>query len=185
MSNHVCPWWLGYFLASPIRKWGQDPERILSPYLKEGMVALDIGSGMGFFTLPMAKLVGSGGHVIAVDLQEKMIRSLKRRANKTGMSDRIAYRICGDHSLGIDDLAGKIDFALAFAVLHEMPDIRTALASIAGSLKPDGKLLIAEPSGHVKEADFDKTMAIARDCGLTLLESPTIRRCRAAVTTRR
>ena len=83
MAHSVCPWWLGYLLASPIRKLIQDPDRILSPYVKPGMVALDVGSAMGFFTLPLARIVGSTGHVIAIDLQEKMIKSLRRRATRS------------------------------------------------------------------------------------------------------
>ena len=75
MAQSVCPWWLGYVLASPIRKWLQNPQEILRPYLASGMITLDIGSGMGFFSLPMAHAVQPGGKVIAVDLQEKMIRS--------------------------------------------------------------------------------------------------------------
>ena len=127
MSDHrVCPWWLGYFLASPLRRLVQDPEKILKPYVKEGMTVLDIGSAMGFFTLPVARMVGEQGRVIAVDLQEKMIRSLQRRAQKAGLADRIETRICSSTSLGIDDLAGSVDVALAFAVLHEMPDSKAA-----------------------------------------------------------
>ena len=50
MVHRVCPWWLGYFLASPIRQWlGQDPIKILSPYVREGMIVLEPGPGMGFF----------------------------------------------------------------------------------------------------------------------------------------
>lgn len=68
MAPSVCPWWVGYLLTSPIRKWFQDPQQILRPFVTEGMIALDIGPGMGFFTLPMARLVGRRGKVIAVDL---------------------------------------------------------------------------------------------------------------------
>ena len=52
MADRVCPWWLGYFLASPIRKLVHDPRSILEAYVKSGMTALDIGCAMGFFSLP-------------------------------------------------------------------------------------------------------------------------------------
>lgn len=181
MNNDVCPWWLGYFLASPIRKLIQNPTQILEPFVSSGMTALDIGPGMGYFTLPMARLVGTSGRVIAVDLQEKMIRSLSRRARRAGLDARIETRICSASSLDIEDLAGKIDFALAFAVLHELPDIHSALDSIARSLAQGGHLLIAEPSGHVTEDEFRETEAIAESVGLRVTAILAIRRSHAAL----
>ena len=73
MAEHVCPWWLGYFLASPLRKLMQNPDTILSGHISEGMTALDVGSAMGFFSIPMARLVGASGKVICVDLGGKSI----------------------------------------------------------------------------------------------------------------
>lgn len=69
MGNRVCPWWLGYFLASPLRRWIEirDPEAFLRPYVKPGMTVFEPGPGMGFFTLPMANLVGPSGHIVAAD----------------------------------------------------------------------------------------------------------------------
>ena len=80
MAKHVCPRWLGYFLLCPLRRLGQKPEKILAPFVSEGMTALDIGPGMGYFSLPMAQMVGPGGKVLCVDVQEKMLRSLGSRA---------------------------------------------------------------------------------------------------------
>jgi 2-polyprenyl-3-methyl-5-hydroxy-6-metoxy-1,4-benzoquinol methylase len=84
MAHRVCPWWIGYLLASPVRRWfGQDPVGILSSYVHESMTVLEPGPGMGFFTIPLARLVGNAGRVIAVDMQPKMIKGLKRRAATT------------------------------------------------------------------------------------------------------
>jgi ubiquinone/menaquinone biosynthesis C-methylase UbiE len=181
MAQMVCPWWLGYFLASPIRKLRQHPQRILSPYIKPGITALDIGSGMGYFTIPIAEMVGENGKVIAVDLQPKMINSLIRRAKKAGVDNRIETRVCASDSLGIDNLTGKIDFALTFAVLHEFPSIPQALAQVAKTLKPGGILYIAEPTGHVDKTAFENTIASAIACGLELVESPPVWKSHTAV----
>jgi ubiquinone/menaquinone biosynthesis C-methylase UbiE len=180
-KERVCPWWLGYLLANPARGWLHNPRQILRPYLREGMTALDIGPGMGHFTLPMAEMVGESGGVIAVDLQEKMLASLRRRAGRAGLAGRIETRLCSNTSLNIDDLAGRVDFALTFAVLHEIPDIPGALRSVAATLKPGGMLLIAEPTGHVSEAAFARTIAAAEAGGLSLVDRPPIRRSRTAV----
>jgi ubiquinone/menaquinone biosynthesis C-methylase UbiE len=184
MAQSVCPWWLGYLLASPIRRLLQDPEKILMPYVKPNMVALDIGSAMGFFTLPLARMTSHGGRVIAVDLQEKMIASLRRRAEKAGLSAQIETRQCSETQLGIEDLAGQVDFALIFAVLHEMPDIPATLASVYRALKAGGQLLMAEPTGHVNGPQFEKTIAEAEACGFTVTASPKVRRSHARVLTK-
>jgi len=173
-GQSVCPWWLGYFLASSLRRRVQDPDKILKPYVKAGMTVVDVGSAMGFFTLPLAQLVGDQGLVIAIDLQEKMIRSLQRRAQKAGLAGRIETRICSSNSLLIDNLAGGIDFALAFAVLHEMPNSATAILSITQSLKGGGLLLMAEPTGHVSAEGFRQTSEVALQQGLEVVARPVI-----------
>ncbi len=154
----------------------QNPNEILGPYLKPGMRILEVGPGMGFFTLPMARLVGEDGQIVCVDVQEKMIRSLAKRARKAGLSSRITARICSGASLQIEDLAGTMDFALAFAVVHEVPDTRMLFQEIYRSLKKDARLLISEPTGHVTQNDFQRTLEIAHAIGFRSVGSPKIRR---------
>ena len=180
-KERVCPWYLGYFLANPLRRVVQNPEKILRPYVNEGMTVLDIGSAMGFFTLPLCKLVGESGHVIAVDLQARMISSLKRRVKRRGLSARVETRICSSTSLGIDDLTEKVDVALAFAVLHEIPLQENAIKEIAGTLKNGGKFIMAEPKGHVTKEGFHQTMLVAERLGLKRVESPLVWHSEAVV----
>ena len=134
MSNSVCPWWAGYFLLNPIRSILQNPDKILRNYVEKDMHVLDIGCGMGFFSIPMAKLLGENGHVLAVDLQDKMIKSLNHRALKAGLSNKIKTKICSSQSLEIDDFIEKIDFALAFAVVHEVPDKKNLFRELSCSI---------------------------------------------------
>lgn len=149
MNTHVCPWWLGYFLAAPIRKLVHNPVAILGPYIQSGHTVLDLGSAMGFFSLPMARLVGENGRVVCVDVQQKMINGLKRRATKSGLAGRMDFRICESATLAIDDLARTVDFALAFAVVHEVPDPERLFTEIHKALKIGGHLLLSEHTGHV------------------------------------
>ena len=88
MAHRVCPYWLGYWLISPLRRFMHDPEQILSPYVRPGNTVLEIGPGMGYFTLPLAELVGTQGKVVCVDVQEKMIRALQKRLVKASLLDR-------------------------------------------------------------------------------------------------
>ena len=179
--KHVCPWWIGYLLVSPLRRLGQHPKKILATYIKPGMTVLDVGCGMGFFSLDMAGLAGDNGKVICVDLQEKMIAALMKRAVKAGLQDRIDQRICSSNSLNIDDLKEGIDFALAFAIVHEVPDAESFFKQIYSALKPNGLLLFSEPKGHVSEIKFQKSIEIAERAGFTSFDSLSIKRGRTKV----
>jgi SAM-dependent methyltransferase len=182
MSHRVCPWWLGYLLASPARKWmGQDPIEIVRPYVRDGMIVLEPGPGMGFFTIPLARLVGPSGRVIAVDLQPKMISALKRRAAKAAVLNRMDARTTAADTLGIGDLADSVDFTLAFAVVHELPDPPRFFREVAAASKSEAQLLFAEPSGHVKEKKFEDEIRAAAAAGFMLSERPLIRRSLAAL----
>jgi ubiquinone/menaquinone biosynthesis C-methylase UbiE len=180
MAEHVCPWWVGYFLASPIRRWMQDPNELIAPYVTPGMTVLEPGPGMGFFTLPLAKRVGSG-RVVAVDIQSRMLASLRRRAQKAGLEQRIETRLAKPDSLGIDDLKGTVDFVLAVAVVHEMPSAESFFQQAAAALKPGGTLLLAEPSGHVKPRKFAGELEIARRAGLEEKSRPVLKRFLSAL----
>ena len=107
MAEHVCPWWMGYVLISPLRRLLQNPRKILDSHVKPGMITLDVGCGMGYFSLAMAETVGPEGKVVCVDLQPKMIEALKRRASKAGVLDRIDHRVCDKNGLGLDDLGER------------------------------------------------------------------------------
>jgi 2-polyprenyl-3-methyl-5-hydroxy-6-metoxy-1,4-benzoquinol methylase len=181
-EHHVCPVWVGYVLASPVRKllW-ENPNKILEPYVNEAMTVADIGCAMGFFSLPLARMVGPNGKVICVDVQEKMIRSLEKRARKAGLSGRIETVICHDGSLDLDDFKGKIDFALAIGVVHEVPDSTRFFSELCETMKPAGRLLVAEPKGHVSENDFERTVSIAKHNGFEVTDRPKIKRGRAVL----
>ena len=182
MAEHrVCPWWVGYILASPIRKLTHDPAGILAPFVRAGMTVLEPGPGMGFFTLELARLVGPTGRVIAVDVQPKMIEALRRRARRAKLFDRIDARVAPATSMELKDFGAKIDFVLAFAVVHEMPSAELFFAEAAQAMKPGARLLLAEPAGHVGGEEFDRELNLAAKHGLSVADRPSIRRSLVAV----
>jgi ubiquinone/menaquinone biosynthesis C-methylase UbiE len=135
MAKKVCPHWVGYLLASPVRRLFQNPEKILRPYVEDGMAAVDIGCAMGFFSLPLARMVGEKGKVVCVDVQEKMLQSLRKRARKAGLAERIIIHLCPQDSLSLNAFERQIDFALAFAVIHEVPDAFNFFCEVSRAVK--------------------------------------------------
>jgi len=181
MAEHVCPWWFGYVLASPMRRWLLKPEQLLAPHVDRGMTVMDVGCAMGFFSLPLAELVGPDGRVVCVDLQERMLRSLRKRASRAGLEKRIETRACSAEGLQTGDLEGAVDFALAFFVVHEVPDANRVLAEIGSALRDKGRFLLAEPSGHVSEERFAEFISSAERAGLSVIDRPSVRMSRAVV----
>ncbi len=182
MSKRVCPWWLGYLLANPLRRLlSDDPRKLLSPYVHEGMTVLEPGPGMGFFTLELARLVGPLGRVIAVDIQPKMLGGLRRRASKAGLLDRINARLTGADSMELSDLMGAVDFTFAFAVVHEMPDPASFFSQVAAVSKPGAYLFLAEPAGHVKADEFVAELRHAAAAGFSVADRPRVRRSHASL----
>jgi ubiquinone/menaquinone biosynthesis C-methylase UbiE len=179
--SHTCPWWFGYFLLNPLRRLGQRPTRVLAPFVRSGMLVVEPGCGMGFFTLDLARMVAPEGRVVAVDLQEKMLAGLRRRVARAGLERRIDLRLAQPDRLGLADLAGQVDFVLAFYLVHEVREQAAFFTEIASALRPDGAVLVVEPPLHVSRAAFEKSLAIAERAGLRVARRPRIGPNKAAL----
>lgn len=170
-QQRVCPWWLCFTFDNIFRKLLQNPESILKSYIMLGWTVLDVGPGMGYFTVPLAKLVGDTGKVIAADLQQKMLDGIYRRALRAGVQQRIKLQLSTLDTIGIDE---PIDFCLAFWMVHEVPDKRRFFVDISSKLKRDGLLLLVEPKLHVSKENFNKTLGVAENVGLSIKSQPKI-----------
>ena len=178
--EHVCPWWCCFTFDNFLRKLFHNSEEILRPYVIEGNTILDIGPGMGYFSIPLARMVGEKGKVIAADIQPEMLMALRKRAARAGVEQQIITHLCKADSLGLDM---QFDFALAFWMFHEVPNQLVFFKEIRSLLKPSGKFLLAEPVLHVNQAMYEKTVKTAESIGLVLKEKPKISLSRSALFT--
>jgi len=178
---HVCPVWIGYLLLSPFRKLAQNPEKILKPYLKPEHIALDFGSAMGYFSLPMAKMVQSDGKIVCADIQQKMLDVLQKRARKAGVESLIKTLLIDENYSGLEKYHQKFDFILLFAVVHEVPDPKKLFSVLNKLLNQNGLLLLSEPSGHVSSENFQNTVNIALDNNFTKHSDIKIRRSHSII----
>lgn len=178
MAKHVCPWWLAYTFDNPLRRIFHKAEKIFTPYLNDGMTAIDIGCGMGYFSIAMAGIVGENGKIISVDIQQKMLDILTERAEKAGVAHCITSSLCDGKNIGVNE---KADFVLMFWMAHETPDQFGFLQQVQSILKKSGKLLLAEPKIHVTLTEFKKTLSLAQKSGLKIIAYPEIYFSHAAV----
>ena len=163
VNNRICPIEKADSLDTRFRRWLQNPNKILKPYIKEGMTVLDFGCGPGFFTTALAQMVGKSGKVIAADLQKGMLEKLREKIKGTELEKSIILHKCEENKIGITE---NIDFVLAFYVVHELPDRDELFSEISTLLKPNGQILIVEPPFHVSRKAFEDTIKKARDAGL-------------------
>jgi 2-polyprenyl-3-methyl-5-hydroxy-6-metoxy-1,4-benzoquinol methylase len=182
MTNHTppphqrtCPVWVGYTMLIPLRRLQHNPVKILKPYVREGMKVMDYGPAMGYFSIPLAKLVGSQGKVYCVDIQAQMLEKLRQRALKFGVGQTIETRLVGS-DYNPEELKGQLDVVLLFFVVHEVPDKAALFRDIRSMLKPRGKVIFAEPKGHVSESAFNLSLSIARQAGFTVSHEKPVKR---------
>lgn len=178
MDDHVCPSWLYFTLSTHFRRWVHDPEKIFKAYVRQGHTAIDIGCGPGFFTLGLAGLVGIKGKVIAVDIQKESIDIVSKKIKGTRYEKSVRPVFSDGSEISVKD---KVDFALTFWMLHEVPDKKGILNQVKGLMKTGALYLLVEPIIHVSEKTFLEEVEMARACGMELIDSPKIGFSRAAL----
>lgn len=167
MTRHphaICPASHSRWLDTRLRALLHNPETILGRYIRPHDTVLDIGCGPGYFTRAMARMVGEGGLVIAVDIQDEMLDMMMERAEQEKLAHRIRPVRAGADSLNLPG-EGIVDFALAFAVVHEIADQEKFFSEVARALRPDGLLLVSEPVSHVRRDEFEASCELALRSG--------------------
>jgi ubiquinone/menaquinone biosynthesis C-methylase UbiE len=139
----------------------ENPQEHIEPYVTNGQVVADLGCGSGYYTLALAECVGPEGRVYAVDLSERAVRELEKKASERG------YRNIEAHASSASDLSfikdGSVDFVLANGLLCSMPNNRqSAVNEIGRILKPRGRAYISlgypPPLGFVDRAEWEKIL---------------------------
>lgn len=130
------------WLVRPERIAEENPDGALDAMdIRPGQTIADLGSGVGYMTLRMAKRVGPSGKVYGVDLQPGMLAELEKNAKAAGVSNIVP--ILGEPA---DPKLpeGQIDMLLMVDVYHEVSQPQAMIRKIRQALKPDGRLILLE-----------------------------------------
>ncbi len=127
------------FLLSPEREERWDPRRFLDRFgLQPGQAVLDLGSGPGFWTLPLAQIVGPEGKVWALDVNQELLDDLAAR-NPPPQVELLRSDL---PHIGLSD--GSVDFAWAAFVFHEVESPEVFAAELRRVVKPAGRVAVLD-----------------------------------------
>ena len=177
-DKHVCPWWLAYSWDHRLRTLIHDPGKLIGPYVKPGYCVADVGCGMGFFSIAMAGFVGETGRVFAVDVQQKMLDVLMKRAGRRPNRKSITPVLSDGNRIELDE---ELDFVLNFWVLHEVDDSRALVESQYDSMRKGGRFLLVEPKVHTTEQLLEEEISLCQEAGFKLVGRPVVRWSRSAL----
>jgi precorrin-6B methylase 2 len=160
------PW-----LDRPEREAEEHPEVVINALdLRKGEVVADFGAGSGFFTFRIAPRVGKTGRVLAVDIQDEMLETIRRRADALKLTNVEEIK---DTETDPELPANGVDLVLMVDVYHELSYPYEVMTKVRQALKPDGRVVFVEyrkedPRVAIKEvhkmsvAQLDKEMSVVR-----------------------
>lgn len=167
------PVWLSGLLDNPVT------DRLLGTTtlveratVTQGMRVLDAGCGPGRLTLPLARRVGIGGEVVALDVQEGMLDRVRRRAAEHGLSNIRTLRSGLDAGAEVQELrAADFDRALLVTVLGEVPDPERAMCVLYSALRPGGLLSVTELIIDPDYQPLSRVRSLGRSAGFEIERS--------------
>ena len=139
--------WVGVF-DDPGRDAWQKPDAVLHAIgVKPGMIVADLGAGTGYFSLPLAKIVGDKGRVLAIDIEPKLVDYMKERATKANLAQLVPVLAPADDP----QLPPRgVDLVLIVDTWHHIDDRLHYLAKLAAGLKAGGRVAVVD----FKKGDF-------------------------------
>jgi SAM-dependent methyltransferase len=161
-ESHALRWsWLRRppVILDFVRPLFEHPDKRLKLFVKKGQVVADLACANGYYTFPIADIVGPGGKVYAVDLGEKCIQRIKNKARKLG------YQNIEAHACSVADMSfikdSSIDLVWAYGLLCSMEgDRQSAVKEIKRILKPTGQAYLelggTPPWGLVDQAEWEE-----------------------------
>lgn len=140
------PWDIDTYIQNlerPDRDEYQQPEKVIEALdLKPGMVVADIGAGSGYFTRRLANAIGETGHVLAIDIEQKMLDYNKQELEKLGMANRATFILAKPDDPSLTD--NSVDLVFLCNAYHHVEHHVDYWAKIKSALKSDGRVVIID-----------------------------------------
>ena len=140
------PWDIDTYIQNlerPERDEYQQPEKVAEALnITPGMVVADVGAGSGYFTRRFAKTVGETGHVLAVDIEQKMLDYNKQELEKLGMANRATFILAKPDDPSLSE--NSVDLVFLCNAYHHVEHHAVYWTKIKSALKPNGRVVIVD-----------------------------------------
>ncbi|MFC1765764.1 hypothetical protein ACFL6U_27275 [Planctomycetota bacterium] len=177
LAKSAYPLRVGNFSTHPLRKTAPSLIPLLETHIRTGMHVLDIGCLADVTHFFPAQQVGESGHLTCVTPHERLGKSVKKRAKRARMLDRISVYTCSYSALGLDHLNGHIDFCLVSASAATPRDPETLFTELFGLIKPGRNCLWIERQKHISMPEQQNLLYTAENCGFVALDTPQHPQC--------
>ena len=155
-------WMISLMHDNPLLPILKNPYRLLETAgLGLGQKVMEVGCGPGFFTIPAAKIVGTGGIVYAVDVNPRAIKRVEEKVRKYGINN-IKPILGNAANSGLQD--SSIDLAFVFGLRYIAGGLSNLISEMYRILKAGGILSFEKTTGsdnklinEVERAGFIKT----------------------------
>lgn len=152
-------------LESEDRKTWQNPKKIIERLnLKSNYIVADLGSGSGYFSIPISRIVKK---VYSIDVQEEMLDFLEKKIQGQKITN-IELILSKGNDVPLQE--SSVDLLLSVNTLHEFNDKDLIIEEIKRVLKPNGKAAIVD--FKKEETDFGPpvTIRVSEDQAIHLFE---------------
>jgi len=129
-------------LDNPQRRKMLPPERVLRLVgINKGSKIADVGCGIGYFTIPMAKVVGDEGHIYGIDISPEMIEEAGKRVMAEGLKN-VELITSAENGFMLE--SGSVDMVFTSTVFHELDKPDMFLDECKRILNRDGVMVIID-----------------------------------------
>lgn len=107
---------------------------------KPGARVLDVGCGMGWSTISLARAYPEA-QLVGVDVDAPSVTAARANARAEGLEERVDFRAADAAELAA---AGPFDAAFAFECIHDMPRPVEVLSAVRAAVRIDGAVVVMD-----------------------------------------
>lgn len=131
----------------------------------------DFGSGAGYYTIPLAKMVGDAGHVYAIDIQKDLLSTIKNNAAREHLFNVDIIWADFEMPQGLRLGDATLDRGVIANVLFQIENKDVFIKEVSRVMRPTGKIVVIDWSDTFGGLGPDKKSLLSKEKCRKLVES--------------
>ncbi len=154
--------------------WREDTIQMLAKWLglKQGMIAVDVGCGLGYLGRAYWKYFGKGGLYCGLDLSDRLVRAASRLAEEWAIDGAAMFSVADAYAIPLDD--NYADMTMCQTLLMHLKSPERALKEMIRVTKPGGVVMCKEPDNLSAELGARYSSVSTPDIKEQLLDNKTL-----------